>query len=117
MGREKPGKPRQPRAQQTHSHRGWTLRAAPQPFGWQADSTLFEAVTGAAFEGCVSCQDALLTLLIEDAVTTARVVELACGAIINLEGHLPPSHTDPDLPSQASSVEFRHLARAAQGNH
>jgi hypothetical protein len=115
MGREKPGKPRRPRAQEEHAHRGWTLEAVPQPAGWQADSTLFEAVTGAVFEGCVSCQDASLTLLIEDAVTTARVAELACGAIINVEGHLPPSHTDPDLPDQASSPEFRRLAGAAQG--
>ncbi|PJN36701.1 hypothetical protein CG747_32815 [Streptomyces sp. CB02959] len=86
----------------------------PQPGGWQADSKLFEDLTGAAFEGCMSCQDVLLTLLVEDAVTTARLVELACGAIIDLEGDLPASQIDPDVPGKASP-EFRRLARAGLG--
>ncbi|AWN32621.1 hypothetical protein DKG71_42335 (plasmid) [Streptomyces sp. NEAU-S7GS2] len=86
----------------------------PQPGGWQADSKLFEDVTGAAFERCASCQDAALTLLVEDAVTTARLVELACGAIINVEGNMPASQIDPDAPG-AASPEFRRLARAGLG--
>ena len=74
MGRHKPGKPRRPRPAGAHAHRGWPLDEVPQPGSWRADSKLFEDVTGAAFEGCASCQDAALTLLVEDAVTTARLV-------------------------------------------
>ncbi|MFD8386153.1 hypothetical protein ACFV2X_47935 [Streptomyces sp. NPDC059679] len=114
MGRHKPDKPRRPRPEEAHAHRGWSLDDAPQPGGWQADSKLFEDVTGAAFEGCASCQDAALTLLVEDAVTTARLVELACGAIINVEGDMPASQVDPDAPGGASP-EFRRLARAGLG--
>ncbi|GLW71400.1 hypothetical protein Kpho02_36990 [Kitasatospora phosalacinea] len=47
------------------------------PDGWQADSRLFEEATGAAFAACFSYQDVALTLLVEDAVTTARLVEHA----------------------------------------
>ena len=114
MGREKPGKPRRPRVGSAHDHLGWSLEGVPQPAGWQADSLLFEEVTGAAFEGCTSCQDMALTLLVEDAVTTARLVELACGAIIDLVGDLPASQVDPDEPGDASQ-EFRRLARAGRG--
>jgi hypothetical protein len=114
MGREKPGKPRRPRLRDAHDHRGWSLDDVPQPGGWQADSRLFEDVTGAAFAGCASCQDAALTLLVEDAVTTARLVELACGVIISVEGRMPASQVDPDVPGVASP-EFRRLARAALG--
>src|SRR2546421_18423 len=74
MGRHKPGKPRRPRPAGAHAHRGWPLDEVPQPGSWRADSKLFEDVTDAAFEGCASCQDAALTLLVEDAVTTARLV-------------------------------------------
>ncbi|GAA2100412.1 hypothetical protein GCM10009801_72910 [Streptomyces albiaxialis] len=114
MGRDKAGKQRRPRPEETHDHHGWSLDAVPQPGGWAPDSKLFEDVTGAAFEGCVSCQDAALTLLVEDAVTTARLVELACGVIIGLEGDMPPSQVDPDAPGN-SSPEFRRLARAGLG--
>ena len=114
MGRQKPGKARRPRPEDTHAHRGWSLDAVPQPGGWQADSKLFEDVTGAAFERCASCQDAALTLLVEDAVTTARLVELACGVIIEVEGDVPASQVDPDAPGEASP-EFRRLVRAALG--
>ncbi|MEU5157774.1 MULTISPECIES: hypothetical protein [Actinomycetes] len=114
MGREKPGKPRRPRPAEWHAHPGWSLDDVPQPGGWQADSKLFEELTGAAFEGCTTCQDVLLTLLVEDSVTTARLVEMACGAIIDLEGELPASQVDPDAPGEASR-EFRRLARAGLG--
>ncbi|MET7844484.1 hypothetical protein ABZT45_39135 [Streptomyces sp. NPDC005356] len=111
MGRQEP---RPPRPEESHAHRGWSLDDLPQPGGWQADRKLFEDVTGAAFEGCASCQDAALTLLVEDAVTTARLVELACGAIITVEGDLSASQVDPDAPGGASP-EFWHLARAGLG--
>ncbi|MFE7193952.1 hypothetical protein [Kitasatospora sp. NPDC057541] len=114
MGREKSGKPRRPRSGADHDHCGWGLEAIPQPGGRQADSRLFAEVTGAAFEGCVSCQDMALTLLVEDAVTTARLVELACGAIIELVGNIPAALTDLEAPGVASP-EFRRLTRAGLG--
>ncbi len=83
-------------------------------FGCQADSRLFEEVTGAAFAACASCQDAALTLLVEDPVTTARLVELACGAIIRAEGDMLADQLDPDSAA-VSSLEFRRLARAGLG--
>ncbi|MFD7732165.1 hypothetical protein ACFV6F_17470 [Kitasatospora phosalacinea] len=114
MGRQKPGRERRQRPGTEHEHPGWALEAIPQPGGWQADSRLFEEVTGAAFAACLSCQDVALTLLVEDAVTTARLVELACGAIIELVGDMPPELTDPGAPGTASP-EFRRLARAGLG--
>ncbi|MFD7735305.1 hypothetical protein ACFV6F_33595 [Kitasatospora phosalacinea] len=116
VGRQKPGRERRqrPGGGSEHDHRGWNLEAMPQPGGWQPDSRLFEEVTGAAFAACLSCQDMALTLLVEDAVTTARLVELACGAIIELVGDMPPELTDPAAPGHASP-EFRRLARAGLG--
>ncbi|MGW4806353.1 hypothetical protein [Kitasatospora sp. NPDC004272] len=60
------------------------MEAIPQPGGWQADNRLFEEVSGAAFAAWLPCRDVALTLLVKDAVTTARLVEPACGAIIKL---------------------------------
>ncbi|WP_433678796.1 hypothetical protein [Nocardia sp. CA-119907] len=45
------------------------------------DTTLPGKLVGAVFDGCLSCQEALLTLLAEGTPTTAQLVELACVAV------------------------------------
>ncbi|GLW54690.1 hypothetical protein [Kitasatospora phosalacinea] len=47
-------------------------------------------------------------------MTTARLVELACGAIIELVREMPSALTDPGVPG-AAGPEFRRLARGGQG--
>ncbi|MFG2697193.1 hypothetical protein [Kitasatospora sp. NPDC048407] len=113
MGRHKPGKPRRS-SKDPHDHPGVHLEELPHSDGPDADDALFAAVTGAALARCTSCQDVTLTLLVEDPATCARLVELACGAMIEAEGSPPPNQTDPDLPGLAS-LSFRRLARAGQG--
>jgi hypothetical protein len=81
------------------------------PAGRVVDHELLGQFVGAAFDGCTSCQDALLTLMVEDAATTARLVELACVATQAMLGGLPASLTQ-DGASGLASPEFRRLARA-----
>ncbi|MET8428715.1 hypothetical protein [Nocardia sp. NPDC004860] len=69
---------------------------------------------GAAVDGCGSCQDAQLKLMVEDPATTARLVELACVSTYSLMGGLPVEMIDLDAPGVASS-EFRRLARVGLG--
>lgn len=113
MGRNKPGKPRRERPEPTeHTHAGFEIpEDFEDPEGRPVDHKLLSALVGAAFDGCLSCQDPLLTLLVEDPATTARLVELACIIVQNLFGGLPASMTYPGHdPSNAFSVEFRRLA-------
>ncbi|GAA2997344.1 hypothetical protein GCM10020229_10360 [Kitasatospora albolonga] len=114
MGRQKPGKPRRRSGRDPHRHPGIVVNDGPHPDGWNTDAALLETVTGAALARCTSCQDVTLTLLVEDPVTCARLVELACEAIIERQGSLPRNQTDPDAPGFAS-LAFRRLARAGQG--
>ncbi|MEU3756399.1 hypothetical protein AB0H17_27170 [Streptomyces olivoreticuli] len=112
MGRQKPGKPRREHPEESaHRHEGFEIPDDfVHPGGRRIDNRLLGDLTGAAFDGCASCQDPLLTLLVEDATTTARLVELACISTHAMLGGLPASMTDDDAPGQ-SSPEFRRLAR------
>jgi len=91
-----------------HSHGGFEVPvdSVDRP----VNRELLGQFVGAAFDSCTSCQDALLTLLVEDPVTTARLVELACVATQMEFGGLPGSLTDEHRPGPASP-EFRRLAR------
>ncbi|MDJ0375490.1 hypothetical protein QMK19_39370 [Streptomyces sp. H10-C2] len=113
MGREKPGKPRGPRPEASaHAHEGFDIPDDfEHPGGRHIDNKLLGNLSGAAFDGCTSCQDPLLTLMVEDPTTTAGLVELACVGVHNMLGGLPASMTDDAVPGQ-SSPEFRRLARA-----
>ncbi|MGA4954088.1 hypothetical protein [Streptomyces lydicamycinicus] len=115
MGREKPRKPHRSRSEKgesAHDHKVFEIPGDYQdPNGRPVDHKLLGSLVGAAFEGCASCQDPLLTLLVEDPTTTARLVELACVSTQSMLGGLPASMTD-DGVSGASSPEFRRLARA-----
>lgn len=115
MGRNKPGKPRRERPAEPpqHLHEGFEIPDDfADPGGRPVDHRLLGEVMGAAFDGCTTCQDPLLTLMVEDPATSARTVELACVAIHGQLGGLPPSMTDEDAPGSTSSPEFRRLARA-----
>jgi hypothetical protein len=94
----------------SHAHEGFEI-PYDDPAGRPVDHKLLSQFTGAAFDGCTSCQDALLTLIVEDAATTGRLVELACVATSAALGGLPAALTDPDARGLAAP-EFRHLARA-----
>lgn len=97
---------------QEHSHTGFEIPAGlGDPLGRPVDHELLGQFVGAAFDTCVSCQDALLTLMVEDPATTARLVELACVATHSLLGGLPASLTDEHAPGMAAP-EFRRLAHA-----
>ncbi|BBG20749.1 hypothetical protein RVR_P25 (plasmid) [Actinacidiphila reveromycinica] len=115
MGRHKPGKPRRPRPEpqpESHAHEGFEIPDdITDPDGRPVDHGMLSRLVGAAYDGCTTCQDPLLTLLVEDTATTARVVELACISTDAILGGLPPSMTDDSVPG-ASSPEFRRLARA-----
>jgi hypothetical protein len=114
MGRHKPGKPRRDRpAGDPHAHDDFAVPAdTPDPSGRPVDYPLLGKVVGAAMDGCASCQAGLLPLLGEDAVTTARLVEIACGVVHGTLGGLPDMMLEPgDAPGQVAP-EFRCLARA-----
>jgi hypothetical protein len=112
MGRHKPSKPRRERPEpRQHDHTGFeipadVIAAEKRP----VDHGLLGALMGAAIDGCTTCQDPLITLLTEDAATTARVVEMACVWMQQTLGGLPASLTDDNAPGYAS-LEFRRLAR------
>jgi hypothetical protein len=74
------------------------------------DGGLLANLMGAAVDGCATCQGQLITLLTQDAATTTRVVELACVAIQETFGGLPPNVLDED-PSGMTAPEFQLLAR------
>jgi hypothetical protein len=95
-----------------HDHAGFEIPATfGDPLGRPVDHALLGRFVGAAFDGCVSCQDPLLTLMVEDPATTARLVELACVATDAVLGGLPAGLTDQHAPGLAA-LEFRRLARA-----
>lgn len=96
-----------------HGHEGFDV-PFDDPLGRPVDRKLLGDFVGAAFDGCASCQDALLTLMVDDAATVTRLVELACLASAEAFGGLPPKLTDPDVPGLAAP-EFREMARAGAG--
>lgn len=99
-----------------HRHDGFDVSGYADPDQLPVDGQLLGQFIGAAFDGCTSCQDAQLTLLIEDPTTTGRLVELACVATHALLGGLPLALTEPDKPGPASE-EFRRLAAAGLDGH
>lgn len=90
-----------------HAH---TFGLEHDPQRPNTDVALLDHFIGAGFDGCTSCQDAQLTLLLQDPYTSARVVELACVAVQGVAGGLPPEMTTVGAAG-TSSDEFRALAR------
>ena len=79
-----------------------------------ANEDLIRRFMGAAFDRCQSCQNTLMAELVADAVTAARLVELACIAIDSAVGGLPATMTDDDAGGRTPR-QFRILARAGAG--
>jgi len=96
-----------------HAHH-FAIADLPGPADLLADSELLAQFTGAASDGCATCQARLLTRLIGDSLTLARLIELACAITGLALGGLPSSLTSPSAPGLASP-EFRQLARAGRG--
>ncbi len=111
MGRNKPGKPRRERPEpEGHAHEGFEIPDDYRdPAGRPVDHKMLGALVGAAMDSCLSCQDVLTTLLVEDSATTARLVELTCIAVDDASGGLPRSMTEGGGPGFAAP-EFRRLA-------
>jgi hypothetical protein len=93
-----------------HAHAGF--EHGPDRYGRPVDGELLGQFTGAAFDGCTTCQDALLTRIVDDPPTCARLVELACVATHGAFGGLPASMTDETSTDGVTSPEFRRLAHA-----
>lgn len=91
-----------------HAHAFGITPGHADPEGRAIDYDLLDQFVGAAVDGCTPCQDAHLTLLVDDAPTAARMVELACVATHQQFGGLPSAMTH-DGPGP--NLEFRRLAR------
>ncbi|MCY0937547.1 hypothetical protein [Streptomyces sp. H34-S4] len=125
MGRGRPGKPhKQNKASRnpqdaiptadSHAHGDFRVpddTTHPGSENRRIDNRLLGQIIGTAMDGCTSGQGPLLTLLAEDAATTAHVVELACIAVHQTYDGLPASMTEDDAGGTASP-EFTRLARA-----
>lgn len=98
-------------AMSDHDHDFGLPDGYADPLNRPVDGALLGRFIGSAFDGCTSCQDAELTLVVSDPATCARLVELACVTAQNMFGGLPANMTDPDARGVASP-EFRELARA-----
>ena len=95
-----------------HQHTGFEI---PDDFedltGRPVDYGLLSQLVSACMDRCLPCQGVLTTTLVEDPVTAARLVEMACGSIHDTFGGLPSAVLDDDMPGPAA-LEFRRLARA-----
>jgi hypothetical protein len=99
----------------SHEHEVFPFPAEarhPAPGEATIDFELIGSLVGVAFDGCTTCQDPLLTLLVEDAASTTRLVELACVATAAQLGGLPPSMHDVDHSGGLTPMPFRRLAGA-----
>jgi hypothetical protein len=70
-----------------HRHDGFDIPAA-DPAGHSVNHELLSQFIGAALDTCASCEDALLTLMVEDPVTTAHLVKMACVSTDTASGGL-----------------------------
>lgn len=94
-----------------HSHSGFEIAETYRdPYGRPVDHVLLGRLIGAVRDDCVACRAELLGRLVDDAVTTARLTELACAAINVTLGGVPPVLTEEKAHSLVGA-EFRRLAR------
>lgn len=93
-----------------HHHSGFEI--PPDPAGRPIDHELLGKFVGAAFDRCTSCQNALLTVVVEDPAAIARLVGWTCVSTHAAFGGLPVYLIDDGVPGPATP-EFRQLARLA----
>lgn len=93
-----------------HDHSGFE---ETDPDGRGVDTATVSGLVGAAFDGCDWCQARHLGVLAGDAVSTARLVELACMLTVELVGGVPATMYDDDTPG-VSSPAFRMLVRTGK---
>lgn len=109
MGWTKSGKPPRERPDsEAHDHQ---FESVPDPWGRPVNGKLLGKLVGAAFDGCMICQDPLIQETAADPDTTARLVEVACIAVNATLGGLPHALVDESAAGIASKP-FRLLARA-----
>ena len=72
-----------------HPHEGFDVPSESTPLG-PLDHELLAVFIAAAIDGCMPCQQMLLSDLAEDPATTGRMVEVACVAVHEQFGGLPP---------------------------
>jgi len=99
-----------------HSHLLFQLDVPEDSRGFPIDYRLLSRLINAAFDMCQACQDDLVTRISLDGPSTAGLVELACVAVNEVWGGLPPDFTQDDRESMASP-EFRRLARTGSDGH
>lgn len=99
-----------------HSHMQFQLDVPQDSRALPIDYRLLSRLINAAFDMCQACQDDLVRHISLDGPTTARLVELACVAVNEVWGGLPPDFTKDDTESMASP-EFRKLARVGSNGH
>lgn len=99
-----------------HSHMLFQLDVPDDSQSVSIDYRLLSRLVNVAFDMCHACQDDLVTRISLDGPSTARLVELACVAINEVWGGIPPDFTQDDEESMASP-EFRLLARTGSGGH
>ncbi|WP_280462737.1 hypothetical protein [Nocardia carnea] len=92
-----------------HEHEGFEIPPGKLD-GWGVDTALLGQLIGAAYDECPSCQEALLTLLAENAPTTAQLVELACVAVRETLGGIPVDLVDTADADSPVPIGFRRLA-------
>jgi hypothetical protein len=105
------------RTTDAHRHDRVALPAqCADPAGRPVDHQLLAQLLGAILDECGLCTELLLVMLAEDALTTARLVELCC--ISAREQHDTTSpHTAPDIfgdttPLPAQITQFLELTQA-----
>jgi hypothetical protein len=99
-----------------HSHMVFQLDVPDDSRGFLIDYRLLSRLVNAAFDMCQACQDDLVTRISLDGPSAAQLVELACVAVNEVWGGLPPDFTEDDQELMVSP-EFRRLARVGSGGH
>lgn len=90
-------------------HHDHSLGVTADPTRPHINIRALDALVGAAFDGCATCQDAQLTLVVDDPPAVARLVEVTCGAVHGIFGGLPHDMITPGAAGPTSD-EFRTLA-------
>ncbi|MBF6216153.1 hypothetical protein IU487_34735 [Nocardia puris] len=76
------------------------------------DEVLLSQVLGAGLDQCLTCEETMLALLANSASTTAFLVEIACGAVLDTLGGFPIDLVDTGAAHSSVPITFRRAAAA-----